>query len=256
MKPMPSFLPALVLLVSILLSACADRPTEIIAPTASATSTPDPCAPGNIVSQIDKVNRHMREFDDASALAASTPRDQLRPAIAELQRIRRAAEDLDVPACLTNLKKYQVAHMNLVISSLLAFMGGAEQQTVTEGIQRSRQLHDQYTLEIARLMGITLVPVTQSPSSAPAAGASTPAGNFVINPGPATVNMRAAPAWDALNLGLLDVGQTAVAIGRTADNQWFLIEMPGASGQTAWVFASLVTLSGPVDVLTVVTPAP
>jgi hypothetical protein len=59
----------------------------------------------------------MREFDDASLLASNTPLDQFNPTIANLQRIRRDAEDLRVPACLTTLKQYQLAHMNTVINS-------------------------------------------------------------------------------------------------------------------------------------------
>jgi hypothetical protein len=200
----------------------------------------------------------MREFDDASLLAANTARDQLRPAISELQRIRRAAEDLQVPPCLGTLKKVQLAHMNLVIATLTAFMGGADQASVNEGIGRARQLHDQYTLEIARLLGITVVAVTSAaPSETPAANVpATQAGTFITNPGPSTVNMRAAPALDSLNLGLLDVGLSALVLGRSGDNQWLLIEIPGQPGQSAWVFTSLVVVAGSLDAVPVVTPAP
>jgi hypothetical protein len=132
--------------------------TESVPPT--DTVTPDPCSPSQIEAEVQKVHRHMREFDDASILASSTPRDQLSGSIADLQRIRREAEDETIPACLTNLKAYQVQHMNSVISTLISFMGGADQNSLDQGISLARQQHDQYTLELARVLGLTVVPAT------------------------------------------------------------------------------------------------
>jgi hypothetical protein len=102
----------------------------------------------------------MREFDDASVLASKQPRDEVDTSVADLQRIRREAEDEQIPACLTDLKEYQVDHMNSVINTLLAFIGGADNQTLEQGITMARQQHDQYTLELARLLGLTVVPAT------------------------------------------------------------------------------------------------
>ena len=137
--------------------------TESVPPT--ITVTPDPCSPGQIEAEVQKVHKHMREFDDASILASSTPREQLSGSIADLQRIRREAEDETIPACLTDLKTYQVQHMNSVISTLISFMGGADQKSLDEGISLARQQHDQYTLELARVLGLTVVPA--APPSAP-----------------------------------------------------------------------------------------
>ena len=76
--------------------------------TIAITTTPDLCAPESIQAEVNKVHRHMREFDDASKLTYSIPRDQLSGSIADLQRIRREAEDEVVPACLGNLRSYQI----------------------------------------------------------------------------------------------------------------------------------------------------
>lgn len=141
--------------------------TSLVPPT--ITSTADPCGPDQIEAEVQKVHRHMREFDDASTLASSTPREQLNDSIANLQRIRREAEDEAVPPCLTNLQKYQVDHMNTVISTLIAFIGGADKQALEPGIAQAKQLHDQYTLEFARLLGLTVVP-----ASPPAEASETP----------------------------------------------------------------------------------
>lgn len=129
-------------------------------PIATQTVTPDPCETENIQAEVDKVHRHMREFDDSSILASSTPRDQLSSAIADLQRIRRAAEDEITPPCLGDLKQFQIQHMNSVIDTLLAFIRGSDQTVLDQGIAIARQQHDQYTLELARILGITVVPAT------------------------------------------------------------------------------------------------
>ena len=140
------------------------EPQQVVPST--ATLTPDACSPGQIEAEVQKVHKHMREFDDASILASNMPREQLSGSIADLQRIRREAEDETTPACLTNLKTYQVQHMNSVINTLIAFMGGADQKSLDQGIGLARQQHDQYTLELARLLGLTVVAATP-PSSVP-----------------------------------------------------------------------------------------
>jgi len=123
-------------------------------PTATLTSTPDPCSAENISASIKAVNDLMREFDDVFKLAAGLSQEKVPESISQMQRIRRAAEDQEIPACLSNLKSYQLAHMNTAIKTLLAFIGGAQSETLTDGINRARQEHDLYTLEVARLLGI------------------------------------------------------------------------------------------------------
>lgn len=110
----------------------------------------------------------MREFDDASILASNMPREQLSSSIADLQRIRREAEDELIPNCLLTLKMHQIEHMNSVIDTLVAFMGGTDQQTLEQGIATARQQHDDYTLELARLLGLTVVPATVPVLNTPA----------------------------------------------------------------------------------------
>jgi hypothetical protein len=124
------------------------------------TVTPDPCAPDNLKTAVQEVHRLMREFDDASTLAASRPREQLADSIANLQRIRRESEEQTTPACLATLKTYQVSHMNAVINTLIGFMGGANQESVDQGIAVAKEQHDKYTIELARVLGITMVPAT------------------------------------------------------------------------------------------------
>ena len=118
----------------------------------------------------------MREFDDASQMASNLPVAQLPDVISDLQRIRRDAQDVQIPACLTTLKTHQLNHMELMIQTLIAFVGGANQETLKNGLEMARKEHDLYSLEIVRLLGVTLAPITVTPDSAqetPAAS-STP----------------------------------------------------------------------------------
>ena len=148
---------------SSLCTACGTPPAVVSTNTSSinteatilSTATPDPCAPGNLEASIKAVNDLMREFDDSSQLASNLSREQVPDSISEMQRIRRAAEDQIVPTCLVTLKKYQVAHMNSVINTMLAFVGGADSNTLNTGLAQARQEHDRYTLEIIKLLGIT-----------------------------------------------------------------------------------------------------
>ena len=169
----------LIIVSALIVAGCGSNPTaapaetptqeEVAAsPTTSDSSTPDPCVSPQIDKEVQKVHKHMREFDDASILASNMPREQLSGSIADLQRIRREAEDESIPDCLTNLKTYQVDHMNSVINTLVAFVGGTDQQTLEQGIGIARQQHDQYTLELARLLGLTVVPATVPVISTPA----------------------------------------------------------------------------------------
>ena len=170
MKKIILFILPSVFILTMLLAGCGGNqqpPTSIIIeetatpiPTSTIviTATPDLCASDNIQAEVDRVHRHMREFDDASILASSVPRDQLSSSIADLQRIRREAEDETVPTCLGNLKSYQIQHMNSVIETLLAFVrGNSDQALLNQAIALAGQQHDQYILELARLLGITPV---------------------------------------------------------------------------------------------------
>jgi hypothetical protein len=166
------FVSTLIVLLAALLSACANPTpappsstpqTQFIVVTATAppaTHMPDACAPENIEAEAQKIHAYMREFDDASTLAASRPREDLAQSIAELQRIRREAEDQPAPSCLATLKLHQITHMNSVITTLVAFMSGADQAVVDQGIAIARDQHDNYTLELARLLGITVEPAS------------------------------------------------------------------------------------------------
>jgi hypothetical protein len=67
--------------------------------------------------------------------------------------------------------------MQVVVQTLMVFMGNSDMGLVNSGISQARELHTQYDIELARLLGLTLVvaptltvaPVTPDPGSVPTA---------------------------------------------------------------------------------------
>ncbi len=145
----------------LLLSACGAPPASTDLP--SPATTADPCGTESISETVKPVNDLMREFDDASALASNLPLEQLPEAISNLQRIRRLAQDVTPPDCLVALHSYELAHMNAVIETLLAFLSGADTATLSQGLNLAREQHDLYSVELVRVLGVTLVPATAAP---------------------------------------------------------------------------------------------
>jgi hypothetical protein len=253
MKVKPIFA---ILFVALLLTACGPQQATAPAPTPEAetpqpTITPDPCLTQNLPPEVTRVNSLMREFDDYAELASNTPQAQLVQLIPEMQRILRAAEDLQVPSCLTKLKEFQIAHMNVVVKTLMAFMANADAQLINAGISQAQQTHQQYDAEKARLLGVTLpVPPTYtSVPGTPAAG-GTPVLSFVTNTGTEAVVLLSSPDLNAGGIAMLEAGLTTVALGKTEDGAWIQVEVPGQPGQRAWVDAKLVSVSGELPVVT------
>jgi hypothetical protein len=153
-----------------------NAPTAVNTNTPLPSSTPDPCAPENVKAQVMDFNHIAREFDDLSVIAQNTPREQLTPIITQLQGIRRRSEDYLVPSCMQKLKEYQLNYMNVFINTLVALYSSLTSEltedrvaTINQGMAAAVQYHDQYLIEMARLLGVTL-----PAPSAPAAPIGTP----------------------------------------------------------------------------------
>jgi hypothetical protein len=132
------------------------------------TATPDPCSPENLQETVKPINGLMRQFDDYAALASNVVQSQLVQVLPPMQSIRRAAQDEVVPACLDDLKGFQLAYMDATIQTLLAFQKpNPNASALSKGIQMARDSHDQYTIELARLLGVTLIPPAATPAALP-----------------------------------------------------------------------------------------
>ena len=161
---MKKFMLYLCLFFLLITSACGNQPIATqLTVLVTSTFSDDPCSSENLPTTVQGLNDLMREFDNASQLISNTPAQQLPNLISNLQRIRRNVEDTQIPACLGQLKTHQLNHMNLTIQILIAFVGGASKEELNKGLENARKEHDLYSLEIVRLLGITLEPMTAIP---------------------------------------------------------------------------------------------
>lgn len=247
-----------IVLAAVLLSGCGGSGGQ-------ANKAPDLCSPAYIKGSAKQVHDLTQQFDDEWALAQTVPISQVAPHIAALQAIRRAAQDQGVPSCLSKLKALQLTQMNTVIATMLGFLANTDAGSLNQGYQLARQQHDQYTLELARLLDVTptiVTPppteaatetpaVTETPTSAAAQGTPAPPPAIVaVNPGPYPINLFAVPSQSGRLITTLDVGTGAPAIAQTTDGLWVQVQVPGHPDQRAWAMAAQVVLVPPTPVPT------
>lgn len=238
----PALRTFIILVGALTLVACGAKGSPAATPAPTITGTPDFCSPENVKGVAGAVNEFMRRFDDESVLASNVPRGQLAPHISALQTIRRGAQDQRVPTCLTELKRLQLVHMNTVINMFLGFLGAGSTTGVNQAIETARQQHDDYVLELARIIGVTPVVVTRPPTQAVTPGVAPGPGIVALNPGPFPINLRSAPSTDSDLVTTVDVGQSVTALAASSDGQWYQVVVPGNPDQTAWVLATEVRL--------------
>jgi len=236
----------LFLIIIIVLLSLAGCRTFASTPTAtdpSSSPTPDPCSAANLPSSVALVDSLMQPFDDYADLATSTARTQLVDIILPMQAVQRRAADQLVPACLKGLKQFQLLYMDATIQTLLAFLSNAQVDALKAGIAQAHQYHNRYTLELARLLGLTVVSAPSATKGAAPQATDTPAAFTVINSGRYPVNLRVSASMTAQKIGTLAVDQAATALGRSKNDEWILIAVPGQTGQNAWVYATLMEFS-------------
>ncbi len=245
--------------------------TPSVTLTPSVTATPDPCISSNLPNSIKPVNELMRQFDDYATLARSTAQSQLVQVIPPMQAIRRTAEDQVLPACLKQLKSYQISYMDTFLQTMLTFeqtygnpifmLTPAVSQKIKAGIAQAQQYHDQYVIEWARLLGVTLVPTSTPIITTPILDTLTPSSTplpiTITNIGTDTINLHKSASVNSPVVGKLGAGASTNALGKSEIGDWLLIQIPKQPGKTAWIYASLVTFSsGNPNDLPVATPAP
>jgi len=250
--------------IVLFLSACGKLTPTVTSSTSTPSVTPtlDLCSTSNLPLSVRPVNDLMRQFDDYATLARSTPQSQLVQVIPPLQTIRRAAENQAVPPCLKQLKVDQLSYMDTQIQTLLAFDANASSDVLKGGSAQAQQYHNQYVIELARLLGMTVVvPPSITPGTPPTPGKTgtppAPSAITITNPGPNQINLHASASLTSQTVGTMNVGASAVAVGKTAAGDWVLIQVPGQSGKTVWIYATLIKFAkGDITSLPVATPAP
>lgn len=97
----------------------------------------------------------------------------------------------------------------------------------------------------------------QLPTVSMATVTGTPSGPMaMVQPGnEPQANLRSGPGALYDRVGVLLVGQSVPAKGRSPGSEWILVEYPGVPGGTAWVYAPLVQIVPQVQ-LPIVEPPP
>lgn len=90
-----------------------------------------PCGVNPVRQAFDDLQTQTEKFSDAFKIAQSTPRISLSGPISDLQEIKRATDDVPVPACLEHAKELLVGGMQTSIDGSIAFMGQAAETEVS-----------------------------------------------------------------------------------------------------------------------------
>lgn len=100
---------------------------------------------------LDQSQDMLERWDDANAIAGSTARMSLAGPLADLQEIRRDADDLEHPECANEVHDSMINFMDLTIDSYLSFMsddGQAENK-----IRRANDALDDYFAALLAIDG-------------------------------------------------------------------------------------------------------
>ncbi len=100
-------------------------------------------------------------------------------------------------------------------------------------------------------------PATTSAANAPSApGAPAAVVSVLLSPRPENdfVNVREFPDLNARLIGQINKGQSVPVRGKNADGSWYQINFPSGADGAGWVYAPVVSVTGPTETLPVVTP--
>jgi hypothetical protein len=96
------------------------------------------------------------------------------------------------------------------------------------------------------ILKVKAYPLPQLPTISIPTVTGTPSG-VIITVRPSQnddfINVRTGPSTLYPSIGVLLIGQTAPALGRSPGGEWIQIEYPGVEGGKGWVFSVLVSLS-------------
>jgi hypothetical protein len=111
---------------------------------------------------LDQIQPLARKWDDANKLASQTPRMQLAVQIANLQAVRREAQDLKPPECAKPVHDALVGSMDATIQGFLDFMSQKPDATVQVNFTKANEQMIAFTKALAVVQGLSLDPTVES----------------------------------------------------------------------------------------------
>jgi len=225
-----------ILVLAIIAVACGPSDEQIataIAETAVAAATPTlhPCDNSIVEDAFFGLEDILEEWDDAVALADSTPRGSLTQPVENLQRIRRETEAYEVPPCLEKAHEELVTGMSLAINAFLGFMADEPENLVTRRFEDAG-------ISLGNFFAISGQVIACAPSCSTTAMSST-----VVPPEPTT---RPRPTMDPdADRVILDGGGKPVVL-------WFDQSLEGPrvvleEGTECAVFHTFIRIGGGED---------
>lgn len=231
----------------------ADSTITSLPPTPLAT--PDPCSAENIVDEVEDLQALLNSFQDGMNIANNTDVNLLIHPILRLQEIQEEIRRIEVPTCLAGLKETSIQYSISVINYLLIFMNSQDpnSEDLATAIQTSQQLWQ----EVVRNFNSVLPTSGLTPQVLPEMNQDIPesesTGPVLINEGPGSVNLRAAPNLNAEILATLAAGGQAQVLGKNEAGDWVQVDFEGTLG---WIFAETVTINVPIEDLPVIEAVP
>jgi len=232
--------------MAVFISACSIlEPFKKVEPTSvppapAPTAVPDPCAPENIMNEIEPIQDLVSEFQDIAYVANFTPLAELTTPILELQAVRRKMQKLIVPECAQVLKIASINYMNSTINYLAFFMGGESKENVDAGIQNSQVLWQVVLGEFNKVFTVAGVISEDLPEIGSSVPTTTDTGVFISNEGAQGVNVRSQPDLDGVIIASFEPGMQAIGIARNEESDWLLVNLDGIIG---WVYSEMVVAS-------------
>jgi hypothetical protein len=121
-------------------------------------ATPTPTCLEHSVSYGKQIKAIAQEWDDANTLASQTPRAALAQQIANLQAIRRKAQDL-TPLDCTKAAHFALTNaMDETIQGYLAFLGQKPDDEVNRHFNNAKGFMTSYSTEILKLAAPAATP--------------------------------------------------------------------------------------------------
>ncbi len=110
-----------------------------------------PCGVARVNEASQKLSKQAQIYNDAFNIASSTPRIALAGPVADLQRIQRETEDVQVPKCLETAKQELVWSIDAAVKGYLAFMGDESDNKVSNLMSMSTNHFMKLSDELLRI---------------------------------------------------------------------------------------------------------
>jgi len=97
-----------------------------------------PCGVNRVEQATDTLREQYRVYDDAYQIASTTSQIALAGPVAEMQKIERDTEKIEVPACVEPAKRELIATIETSVNSFLSFMADESDAVVLAHADESR----------------------------------------------------------------------------------------------------------------------